>query len=264
MQIHARPERRILRAALAGAMRGFRIERRAADDGSGKEISALVGYAAVFNKASEDLGGFVEIIRPGAFADAIAGDADVRALVNHDPDLLIGRQTAKTLRLSEDKTGLRFEIDLPETQAARDVAEQIQRGDMTGCSFSFSVYPDGEERWTFGRKGEPDVREVLKVAKVWDVGPVTFPAYPDTSVAARSRAAARGRRTTKAAGRRGRRPGIARADEILRRAENLARRERIAGIERVLEADARRLYRRRFPRRARAEKYLGAILAAAS
>jgi Escherichia/Staphylococcus phage prohead protease len=141
----------------------------------------IQGYAAVFNSLSEDLGGFREVIRPGAFARGLAG-ADVRALIGHDPSRILGRSTSGTLRLVEDSRGLKAQIDPPDTSYARDLAESIRRGDMTGMSFRFYVAPDGE-RW----RSEPGgvIRELTDVT-IDDVSIVTYPAYPDTSVAIRS------------------------------------------------------------------------------
>ncbi len=141
----------------------------------------LTGYAARFNKDSLDLGGFIERIQPGAFTTAIK-DSDVRGLVNHDPNLLLGRTGSGTLRLIENKRGLKYEIDLPNTQTGKDVAESIRRCDISGCSFAFVVAPGGEV-WS---DDEGQVTRVLtKINKLLDVGPVTYPAYPDTNVAAR-------------------------------------------------------------------------------
>jgi len=164
---------------------GLTVEKRS--DG---EPRTIAGYAAVFNKDSEDMG-FVERIAPGAFKTALK-TSDVRALVNHDPNLLLGRTESKTLRLTENARGLKFELDLPDTQAARDAAESIRRGDMTGCSFSFDLLPDGAT-W---KDEEGEVRrELTKIRTLFDVGPVTFPAYPDTTVAARAFGALRAAET---------------------------------------------------------------------
>ena len=143
----------------------------------------ITGYAAVFNRKSEDLGGFVEIIRPGAFKRAISG-ADVRALFNHDSNYVIGRTTSGTLTLEENQKGLKFTAIPPDTQWARDLLKSIERGDISQCSFSFRV-ADGGEKWTESKEG-PALREITEFEYIGDVGPVTFPAYPQTSVQARS------------------------------------------------------------------------------
>lgn len=161
------------------------LQLRAAPDGKGPGM--VVGYAAVFKRFSEDLGKFREQIEPGAFA-GVMGD-DVRALANHDPNLLLGRTRAGTLRMAEDGIGLRVEIDLPDTQLGRDIATSIRRGDMDGMSFSFVVNP-GDDEWDFA--SDPPIRTVRRFARLYDIGPVTYPAYPDTSAAMRSLDRARG------------------------------------------------------------------------
>lgn len=158
------------------------VELRIAPDKEGK--SHLVGYAARFNRESLDLGGFVERIKPGAFTEALK-NSDVRALKNHDPNLLLGRASAKTLALTENSRGLKFDVKLPDTTVGRDTATEVDRGDITGCSFSFMV---AEDEWTEDKDGR-QVRTIVSVRELFDVGPVTFPAYPDTTVAARHLAA---------------------------------------------------------------------------
>jgi HK97 family phage prohead protease len=165
------------------------VELRAAPEGSSSP-GTLVGYAAVFNQLSLDLGMFREKLAPGCFVDALKTD-DVRGLVNHEENLLIGRNRSNTLRMEEDDVGLRFEIDLPDTTVGRDTAESIRRGDMTGCSFSFTTDVD---QWDMS--GAIPIRTVVKVRKLYDVGPVTYPAYDQTSVACRSFTDARSRAAT--------------------------------------------------------------------
>ncbi|MBT9169599.1 MAG: hypothetical protein DDT19_02961 [Syntrophomonadaceae bacterium] len=138
----------------------------------------ITGYAAVFNRLSQDLGGFYEVISPGAFRKTLQ-EADVRALLEHDPRWILGNTKSGTLRLQEDTEGLRIEIDPPGTTAGRDVIESLQRGDLTGMSFGFRTIKD---RWA--KENGQDVRTLLEVA-LYDVSVVAFPAYPDTSVALR-------------------------------------------------------------------------------
>ena len=154
-------------------------EIRAESEGENRRI---VGYAALFNSRSEDLGGFVEVIAPGAFAKALA-KSDIRALFNHDPNLVLGRMKAGTLRVSEDEHGLHIENDLPDTSVARDLLENMRLGNVDQMSFAFSVRKEGQE-WE-ERDGQL-LRTITEVEQLFDVSPVTYPAYADTTVAVRS------------------------------------------------------------------------------
>lgn len=149
---------------------------------SSKGKRKLVGYAARFNSLSDDLGGFREQIAPGAFKNALK-KSDVRALLNHESSVVLGRVSAGTLRLKEDSLGLFMEVDLPNTQAARDLIESIERGDITQQSFGFRVAPGGDS-WSENKAGE-QIRTLLEIDELFDVSPVTFPAYPETSIEAR-------------------------------------------------------------------------------
>jgi len=149
--------------------------------GEGKEPKKIVGYAARFNKDSEDMG-FIERIAPGAFAKAL-DKSDVRALKNHDPNLILGRTANQTLALLENKIGLKFEVEPPDTATGRDTLAEVKRGDITGASFAFTV-AEGGDSWT--EKNGRYLRTITEVDQLFDVGPVTYPAYPDTAVAARS------------------------------------------------------------------------------
>lgn len=167
-----------------------RLERRSAVHelrAVGDEMR-IGGHAAVFNELSVELWGFREQIAPGAFVDAIKR-SDAKALFNHDPRLILGRMKAQTLRVWEDERGLAFECDLPDTQMARDLLVSIKRGDITQMSFAFSVAEGGDD-WAY--VGPNLIRTVNRVEEVFDVSPVTYPAYEGTVVSneARSHAAA--------------------------------------------------------------------------
>jgi HK97 family phage prohead protease len=139
----------------------------------------IAGHAAKFDSLSEDLGGFRERIAPGAFAKALTS-SDIRALWNHDPNIVLGRNKAGTLRLVEDSAGLFYECDVPDTQLVRDmVMAPIARGDVNQCSFGFSTKAD---KWAKVDGGW--IRTLLEV-DLFDVSPVTYPAYQSTDVAVR-------------------------------------------------------------------------------
>lgn len=142
----------------------------------------LVGHAAVFGQMARLATGY-EQLAPTAFDAALENpETDVRALLNHDPQQLLGRQASGTLRLSADKEGLRFELDLPDTSYARDLRELVSRGDLTGASFGFIP---GEDEMSTAPDGR-QLRTHTSVAELIDVSPVTFPAYSGAGVALRS------------------------------------------------------------------------------
>lgn len=160
------------------------VELRAA---AGDQPKRIAGYAAKFNARSENLGygevKFFEIIEPGAF-DEVLGD-DVRGLFNHDPNLILGRNKAKTLRLHVDATGLAYEIFPAEQSYAKDLEVSLTRGDVNQSSFAFAMPADySGEKWV--REGKTVTRYIKKVARLYDVSPVTYPAYPDTEVSLRN------------------------------------------------------------------------------
>lgn len=140
----------------------------------------LAGYAAVFSQETV-IGSFREVIEPGAFDQTLS--ADVRALVNHDPNLILGRTLSGTLRLSSDAHGLRYEVDPPQTSYASDLLESVRRGDVTQSSFAFRVVEEDWERAS--RSDELPLRRIQQV-ELFDVSPVTYPAYTQTSVSARA------------------------------------------------------------------------------
>ena len=141
----------------------------------------LEGHIAVFNQLSDDLGGFREKIEPGAFSDTLKIQ-DVRALWNHEGDLVLGRMSAGTLDLKEDDVGLAFRNTPPDTSWFRDRLVSLKRKDVTGASFGFWTEAD---EWSTAADGT-HIR-VLKKVTLIEVSPgVTFPAYPQTDVALNS------------------------------------------------------------------------------
>lgn len=139
----------------------------------------LEGYAALFGTEAR-IGSFTETIRSGAFAKSLDRRGDVLALVDHDPTRVLARTRSGTLRLAEDTRGLAFALDVPDTQAGRDVLALAERGDLGGMSFGFQV-PAGGDAWN----GE--ARELIAV-DLFEISVVhAFPAYDGTIVSARAR-----------------------------------------------------------------------------
>ena len=155
----------------------LRVETRA--DRPGKRIA---GYAALFGSETTIAGAFRERIEPGAFKRAIEASQDAVALINHNPDRMLGRVKSGTLELREDERGLSFSINPPDTQDARELVTLMERGDISGASFAFRVAPGGE-RWDY--RSKPPVRTLTDL-DLLDVSVVTQPAYPDASAALRS------------------------------------------------------------------------------
>ena len=138
----------------------------------------ILGHAALFNTVAE-VGPFQEQFAPGAFRESIESD-DVRAFVNHDKNMILGRKSAGTLALREDDKGLMMEIDPPATGYAQDLITSIRRGDISQASIGFQALDDSWE--TVDGK---EIRTV-KRAKLFEVSPVSMPAYANTDVALRS------------------------------------------------------------------------------
>jgi hypothetical protein len=145
-------------------------------------LPVIEGYASLFDSWSDELGGcspFREKVVKGAFTETIEKD-DIRALYNHDPNYVLGRNTAGTLELAEDEKGLKVLIKPPKTQWAKDLVVSVKRGDISQMSFGFACELD---KWS--HEGAVDIRELVKV-KLYDVSLVTYPAYPQTEVDVRS------------------------------------------------------------------------------
>jgi len=160
--------------------RTFALEEVRVADGENGAGPVIEGYAAVFNAPSEDLGGFREVIHPGAFKKTI-GEADVRALINHDPSMVIGRSKTGTLEMKEDIHGLRVKIHPPDTSFARDLVESLKRGDIDQMSFGFNTVRD---EWD---NVQGAITRHLFEVRLFDVSAVTYPAYPQTTVQVRSK-----------------------------------------------------------------------------
>lgn len=160
----------------------IQIERRSESrDGNAIEEVYLVGYAARFGMNSLTLDDFQERIDPNAFKLVTErrgrkSPLETRALFNHDPNHVLGRFPS-TLTLSVDERGLKYKIKMPKSR--RDIIEAVERGDIRGSSFSFMIAKGGEE-WSI--ENGMNIRTVTKVDSLLDVGPVTFPAYPDATV----------------------------------------------------------------------------------
>lgn len=140
----------------------------------------LTGYAAVFNQFSLSNGLWKEIIRPGAFTNSIK-KSDIRALWNHNDSEVLGRTGNGTLKLLEDAHGLAIEVDPPKTSSAQDRMELIRRGDVNQMSIGFITLQD---KWDHNKQDGLETRELIEI-DLWEVSPVTFPAYPQTSIALR-------------------------------------------------------------------------------
>lgn len=149
------------------------ITTRSKDD----EPLKISGYAAVFNSRASIGDFFDEEIAPGAFKRTLKDNDDIRALFNHDWSVVLGRTKAGTLKLSEDERGLKFDLELPNTTAGRDLAESMERGDINQCSFGFYAT---EETWDYN--SEPALRTVNE-AELYEISVVSIPAYDDTEAA---------------------------------------------------------------------------------
>lgn len=162
------------------------LEVRALEDGA----PLISGYAVVFNSLSEvmvDARGrkFRERIAPTTFDRVLAGAPDVRALWNHNADLPLGRTRNNTLRVAKDGQGLRIELQPPATSWGQDAVTSIRRGDVSGMSFAFAVNGQAGDVWEKGGADGIALRTIVD-ADLYEVSPVTFPAYPATQVMVRS------------------------------------------------------------------------------
>ncbi len=150
-------------------------------NGTDNDPLVISGYAAVFNSKTSIGDFFEEVIEPGAFARTISENGDIRALFNHNWDHVLGRTKNGTLKVEEDNRGLKFEVELPNTSLARDLAESLRRGDINQCSFGFYATND-----TWDYAVEPAIRTLNEV-ELYEISVVSIPAYEDTEVSLRSK-----------------------------------------------------------------------------
>lgn len=160
--------------------RHFSVERFEVrnEEGAGR---VLRGHAAVFNSPSVEMWGMVEYVAPGAFRKTIT-EYDQRALLNHNTEKVLGRRSAGTLRLFEDEIGLAVEIDVPDTSYGNDLIVSAERGDLREMSFGFEIV---REDWSKDEDAAM-ARRTLKEVRLYEVSPVTFPAYPASDFSMRS------------------------------------------------------------------------------
>ena len=157
----------------------YNLESRIEKREDGKEV--VIGYGSVFNSRSENLGGFYEYIDPNAITNETIKNSDVRALINHDPNLILARSKngEGNLKLSIDERGLRYEYEMPDLSYARDLSTNLKNGNISQSSFAFTIASDGEN-WDTDKEGR-DIRTITKIDRLFDISSVTYPAYPDAS-----------------------------------------------------------------------------------
>ncbi|ARM68237.1 HK97 family phage prohead protease [Staphylococcus warneri] len=153
---------------------------------TGQQEMVVEGYAIIFDTLSDDLGGFKEIISPNALSQVDI--SDVKCLINHDFNQVIGRTQASTLELSVDNKGLYFKCYLPNTSYARDIYENIKAGNVNQCSFYFTLPNDDTSARTWSKINGEYVQTINRIEDLIEVSIVTIPAYQDTSVAVGQRA----------------------------------------------------------------------------
>mgnify|MGYP002623617335 CR=1 FL=1 len=159
--------------------RVYNIETRVEKDENDKEV--VVGYGSIFNSRSENLGGFYEYIAPEAITNETIMASDVRALINHDPNLILARSKngEGNLMLSVDEKGLRYQFNIPETSYGKDLAINLKNGNISQSSFAFTI-AEGGDTWSTDDEGR-DIRTITKINRLYDISSVTYPAYSEAS-----------------------------------------------------------------------------------
>ena len=149
----------------------FNIESRFETREDGTE--SVSGYGAVFNSISENLGGFYEYIAPTAITQETIDKSDIRALINHDHNLVLARSTSGTLKVEVDEKGMRYSFDIPETSYGKDLSINMKNGNISQSSFAFTV---GSDEWSTDEDGN-DIRTITNIDRLFDVSPVVYAAY---------------------------------------------------------------------------------------
>ena len=159
--------------------RVYNIETRVEKDENDREV--VVGYGSIFNSRSENLGGFYEFIAPEAITNETIMASDVRALINHDPNLILARSKngEGNLMLSVDEKGLRYQFNIPETSYGKDLAINLKNGNISQSSFAFTI-AEGGDTWSTDDEGR-DIRTITKINRLYDISSVTYPAYSEAS-----------------------------------------------------------------------------------
>ena len=157
----------------------YNLETRVETTENNKDV--VVGYGSVFNSRSENLGGFFEFISPTAITDETIKNSDVRALINHDPNLILARSKfgEGNLNLSIDETGLKYSYELPDTTYGRDLGVNLKNGNISQSSFAFTI-AEGGDSWTTDENGN-DIRTINKIDRLFDISSVTYPAYSEST-----------------------------------------------------------------------------------
>lgn len=157
----------------------YNLESRLEKRDDGKEV--VVGYGSIFNSRSADLGGFYEYVSPSAITDETIKNSDVRALINHDPNLILARSKngEGSLKLSVDSKGLRYEYEMPDLSYARDLSTNLKNGNISQSSFAFTISQNGDN-WETDEDGR-DIRTITKIDRLYDISSVTYPAYEEAS-----------------------------------------------------------------------------------
>jgi HK97 family phage prohead protease len=158
------------------------LEIRAEQDGKIKRIS---GYGIVYNRETQLYDDLYEVIRPGAASEFLSTNPDVKCCLNHNPERIFGRTKSGTVKLEENSKGVKYTAKPPDAQWARDAIASIERGDIDGSSFTFAVLPQDEK--VTKRSDGTYLREIFKLSRIGEMGPVTDPAYLDTTAEARAK-----------------------------------------------------------------------------